>query len=262
MTTVTILHEHRFFLFTLIGIGFAFLIFNFIDEQTALLFTDLMFVFSAASLVVLSIIIATKNRFQGFHGKAWTFFAAAMIFWFMGEVIWTIYQQVYKIDPWPSEADFFWLVGYPIFFGFLIYYQMPIKKAISKKMVIISTLIAVSALASLLFISYDENLQLDFEYAIGLSYPVFDSIMLIPALIGVFLFFRGKVNFMWTMVSLGFLCFVIADYWFLLVQVNESYYVGHPYDMLYTWAYALFGFGVYNHLKIFQTKAISKLDHN
>ncbi len=254
-TTLDVITENRFLLFTLIITGFIFLAFNFINEQTALLFTDLMFVFSAGSSVVLSTIIATKNRLQGFHGKAWMFFAVAITFWFIGEVIWATYQQVYKIDPWPSEADFFWLVAYPIFVGFLIYYQRPVQKSITKQMVITSILIAASVLASLLFVSHDENLQMDFEYAIGLSYPVLDTIVLVPSVLGVVLFFRGKVNFMWTMLSLGFLCFVVSDYWFLLVQLDGSYHVGHMHDMLYTWGYVLFSFGIYNHMKIFTKKS-------
>jgi len=231
--------------------------FNFINDQDAALFTDLMFVFSSGSVAVLSIIVAIRNKLEGYHGKAWALFSSAVIFWFIAEIIWLVYQQVYKTDPWPSEADVFWLAGYPLFFGFLMYYQRPVRKSITKKMVIGSAAISISILVSLFYVSYDENLQLnEFEHLLGLSYPVLNTFVLIPLLIGVFLFLKGKVNLMWTLMSLGMISFIVSDNWFFLTDLNESYYPGHPLDLLYIWGYVLFSFGVYDNMKIFHTKTI------
>ncbi|MEX0657033.1 MAG: hypothetical protein WD154_05765 [Nitrosopumilaceae archaeon] len=255
LTTLDTIKQHRFLVSTLIATGFGILLFNFVNDQDALLFSDLLFVFTSGSVAVLSVIVAIRNRLEGYHGKAWMLFSFAVICWFIAEVIWTAYQQVYKIDPWPSEADFFWLAGYPLFFGFLMYYQRPVYKSITKKMVISSTLISISILVLLLYISYDENLRLnEFEHILGLSYPILDAFVLIPLLIGVFLFFKGKVNFMWILMSLGMISFIVSDNWFFLTDLNESYYPGHPLDLLYIWGYVLFSFGVYNNMKIFHTK--------
>lgn len=263
ITILDTIKQQRFLLSALIASGFFVLFFNFVNDQDALLFTDLLFVFTSGSVAVLSIIVVMKNRLEGYHGKAWAFFSSAVIFWFIAEILWTLYQQVYKIDPWPSEADFFWLAGYPLFFGFLMYYQRPVHKSITKKMTVISTLISISILVPLLYVSYDENLQLEFETLLGLSYPILNAFVLVPLLIGVFLFLRGKVNFMWTLMSLGMICFVVSDNWFFLTDLNESYYPGHPLDLLYIWGYVLFSFGIYDHIKIFQTKTIfHKLDQN
>jgi len=264
ITTLDTIKGQKFLVSTLIATGFGILFFNFINEQTALLFTDLMFVFTSGSVAVLSIIVVIQNRLEGYHGKAWALFSSAVIFWFIAEIIWTLYQQVYKIDPWPSEADFFWLVGYPLFFGFLMYYQRPVHKSITKKMVVSSTLISISILVPLLYVSYDENLRLnEFENLLGLSYPILNAFVLIPLLIGVFLFFKGKVNFMWILMSLGMISFIVSDNWFFLTTLNESYHPGHPLDLLYIWGYVLFSFGLYDHMKIFHTKTIfHKLDQN
>jgi hypothetical protein len=222
-----------------------------------------MFVFSSGSVAVLSIIIAIKNKLEGYHGKAWAFFSSSLIFWFIAEIIWTAYQQVYKMDTWPSEADFFWLAGYPLFFGFLMYYQIPVYTSITKKMVVSSTVISISILASLLYVSYDENLQLnEFEHLLGLSYPILNAFVLIPLLVGVFLFFKGKVNLMWILMSLGMISFIASDNWFFLTDLNGSYYPGHPLDLLYIWGYVLFSFGVYDNMKIFYTKTIHKSAQN
>ena len=257
ITILDTIKRQRFLVSALLATGFCILLFNFVNDQDALLFTDLLFVFSSGSVAVLSIIVVMKNRLEGYHGKAWAFFSSAVIFWFIAEIIWTLYQQVYKIDPWPSEADFFWLAGYPLFFGFLIYYQRPVHKSITKKMVVSSTLISISILVPLLYISYDGNLQLnDFENILGLSYPVADAIVLVPLLIGVFLFLRGKVNFMWALMNLGMISFIVSDNWFFLTDLNESYYPGHPLDLLYIWGYVLFSFGVYDNMKLFHTKTI------
>lgn len=257
-TTLEIIKKQRFLISTLIVTAFVIMLINLVNDQHATLFSDLMFVFASGSAAILSTIIAVRNRLTGYHGKAWALFACALIFWFVAEVIWAVYQQVYHKDPWPSEADFFWIAGYPLYFGFLMYYQRPVKKSITKKIVVYTTLISVSILALLLYNGYNENLQLNnFESILGLSYPTLDAFVLIPVLVGVVLFFGGKVNFMWVLMSLGMLCFIVSDMWFLITDINDSYYPGHPLDLLYVWAYVLFSFGVYDSMKIFHTKVIS-----
>lgn len=76
---------------------------------------------------------------------------------------------------------------------------------------------------------------MDFLNSCLLLYPISDAIMIIPALIGIALFFKGEVNFMWTLVCLGILSVFIADTVFFLAQFDDTYYTGSPTEILFLW---------------------------
>src|SRR4029077_10227653 len=91
-----------------------------------------------------------------------------------------------------------------------------------------------------------------FAIILGASYPIADAIVLVPAIIGVILFFGGKVNFLWSLMLVGIVVEVIADTGFQYFSLDNSYYTGHPVDVLFLWSYILFSFGLFDHIKIFK----------
>ena len=158
-----------------------------------------------------------------------------------------------EVDPFPSEADIFYVAGYPFLFLFTIYYLRPMKDAVTKKLLGVAIVISMIVLTSTLYITFEAETNLDlFEIIILASYPIGDGIILAPAIIGVILFFKGKVNFLWSLILIGIITVTLADTLFLLTQVEDSYYTGHPLEILFYWAYLFFAFGIYDHLKIFR----------
>jgi len=243
----------KYLLLSILGTGFIMLTANFAGQEVTNLTTNLLYVPVPGALVVLSIMIAARFSVKGEHGRAWIFFVGVAVSWFIAEQIWLVYDLVYQIDPFPSLADFFYLAGYPFLFLFSIYYLKPLQRAISKKTLTYVSLTAVTLLIPSVYMALDQNSQIgDFELALALSYPIVDAIVLIPALIGVILFFRGEVNFLWSLICVAIILNVVADTGFLITSMNGSYYMGHPIDMLFLWAYILFSFGVYSHIQIFK----------
>jgi len=254
-TTLEKITSYKFLLSSLLATGFIMLLANLLVEKTRSVVTDLLFIPVTGALLVLSIIIAMRFRSSGKHGKAWIIFVLFAFSWFTAEQVWTVYEQIYEIDPWPSPADFFYLSGYPLLFAFSIFYLMPLRNAISKKLVISSTLISISLLVPTLILTYQNNSSEDeFTVALAATYPILDAIVLCPAMIGVSLFFKGEVNFLWSLICIAMLLNVIADTGFLILSMDDSYYTGHPIDLLYLWAYILFAFGVYSHIRIFKSR--------
>lgn len=91
-----------------------------------------------------------------------------------------------------------------------------------------------------------------FDIIMGATYPIADSIIMVPTVIAILLFFEGKVSFLWTAIFVGILCFVVADILFLIEEIDSVYDIGHPLDIGYFWAYVLFAFGVYHNMKYFE----------
>ena len=252
-TNLEKLQTKKFLFFSLLATGFIMLIANLVGHEVTTITTDLLYVPVPGALVVLSIIISTRFRVKGDHGKAWILFIGLAASWFIAEQIWIVYELIYHLDPFPSMADFFYIAGYPFLFSFLLYYLKPLKTAISKKMLLYASLVSITLLIPSLYMAYDTDSKISiFERLLALSYPIADSIVLVPALIGVILFFKGEVNFLWTLMCLAIILNVVADTGFLITSMDDSYYTGHPIDMLYLWAYILFSFGVYSHIQIFK----------
>ena len=247
------LQSQKYLLISLIVTGFAFLISESIGKETADLFANLIFIPVPASTVILSCILTKRNGLTGSHGKAWILFTIFAALWCVAEQVWLVNELVYKEKPFPSSADFFYLSGYPFYFIFSFLYLHPFRNAISKKMIVITSLIAIVVLIPNLYMTFDNNSdESEFAIILGSIYPIADAIVLIPAMIGVALFFRGKVNFLWSLLLIGMIFEVVADTAFQYFSLDDSYYTGHPVDILFLWSYLLLSFGLYDHIKIFK----------
>jgi hypothetical protein len=241
------------FVASLATIAAIIMITNYFDEQYSVLASSYSNLVITVLLVVFSVALLAKYGIRGDFGKALVCFVLFVILWFVAERVWMIDELVYHVDPWPSKADFFWLVGYPSYFAFTIFYLRPFKKLISIRLLtLVFGLVAVLG-ASMTY--YATLQQSDISYSdmlLGLSYPIFDSFLLVPIALGLILFVKGQVNFVWSCLMFGMLSFVIADYGFLIFSLDTSYHTGHPIDIPYLWAYLFFLFGVINYAKIFR----------
>jgi hypothetical protein len=202
-------------------------------------------------LVAISIFLLIKEGNRGDFGRGWICFVVFVVLWYTAERIWTVYEIIYRVDPWPSEADFFWLAGYPFYIAFAIFYLKPFKNAISLKTVVFAIGVSLAISGFLTYHTWSESNLDDFETVLGLSYPLADAMSLVPIIVGLVLFFRGEMNFLLSCLLIGMLCFVAADYGFLVLSLDETYYTGHPIDIPYIWAYLLFVFGAYNRSRMF-----------
>lgn len=206
-------------------------------------------------LVTISFWNVIKTRGQGIHGKAWIFFAASMTSWFVAEMIWFGYDMILNIDPFPSLADYFYILGYPIFFAFSILYLKPVWAGITKKILILACGISFTLIIPGIMIGLDAfSGDIDDEFVFAMIYPIADSLVLVPAITAVILFLNGRVNFMWTSSLIGILFLGAADVGFMTLEFEDAYYTGHPIEIIFLWAYLFLMFGVYDHMKIFRKK--------
>ncbi len=228
---------------------------NYVGQYAATVTSNTVNLIVSAPLVALSILLVFRNGIRGNFGRAWIFFAAFAVLWFTAERIWTLYELVYQVSPWPSEADFFWLAGYPPYFAFAFFYMRSFGKSISAKLVAAAVATVLMVLAFIIYATSEEHSGLsDYERALALSYPVADAISLLPIVLALGLFFRGQVNLMWSLMFLGMQSFAVADLGFTVLSLDSKYYTGHPVDIPYFWGYILLLFGLCSHLQIFRKR--------
>lgn len=255
ITTLEKIQKQRFLLSSIIIIAAINVISNFYGEEVAVLVGNFSYIPVTIGLLLVSFLVLKRFGISGQHGLAWIGLVGFSISWFFAEMTWITEEVFLNVKPFPSIADVFYLLGYPFLFMFLIYYLVPFKSAINKKMTISAILIAIAILIPSLYCSLTKT-EPDgfFEFMLALLYPISDAIMIIPALIGIALFFKGEVNFMWTLVCLGILSVFIADAAFFLAQFDDTYYTGSPMEILFLWTYIFLSFGVYNQFSVFQKR--------
>ncbi len=239
--------------YLLTGVAAVLIAANYFGENYAVLASSFLNLAITIPLTIVSVTLLAKDGIKGILGKAWMCFASFVILWFVAERIWMIDELVYHNNPWPSEADFFWLAGYPIYFVFAVFYLKPFRSSISTKLT--ASAIGLTAMIAGFLIYYSSLQQSNlsaFDTLLGLSYPIADTISLVPIIIGLVLFLRGQVSFLWSCLFFGMLCFVIADYGFLFLSLDGTYHTGHPIDIAYLWAYLFFLSGSCNYLRIFK----------
>jgi len=226
---------------------------NFFSQEVAFQTTNWIAILLSGIVTIFSLMMVSRYGLKGNHGKAWILFMLFSAYWFCAESIDIIYNFVVGTDPWEYADDFFYIVGYQLFFASLIFYLKPFSKQISKRLLISVSLFSILlVIPSLLMIINSEPDSLNGNLFLLFSYPVFDSILLIPALIGVVLFFKGGVNFMISLFSLGIIAQIIGDNSVLFLSLQGSYFPGHLADVLFLWSYALFAFGISNQAKLFK----------
>jgi len=180
-----------------------------------------------------------------------------MICWFAADQLWE-----YDVD---KENEFISLIseslyvlGYPLFFLFTIFYLKPRKRLLTKKIILLSLGISIILVIPSIYISLgleDEGLQLAGVFY-TISFPILDGIILVPAIIGMTLFFRGQVNLLWFSLMFGILLQVIGDTLYLGSFIDDSFYPGHISDIFYVLSYLLIAFGIYSHLKLFRIENV------
>ena len=258
------IYRHRLLILLLSVTASINIVSNHFGEGVAIISDSLLFVLFPGSLVLLSIITNRRFGTTGKHGMAWILFSCFSVSWFMAEIIWIVLDLFLNIDPFPSIADIFYIAGYPFLFIFMLFYLKPVKQGISNKILVTAmSLSAVILTSSLVMIGWDvefdshvvsnDNANRIFDVVFSLIYPILDAIILVPSIIGVLLFLKGQVNFLWSLICLAVISVSVADAAFVIGHFDSIYYTGHYIDIFFLWPYILMSFGLKNHYSLFQS---------
>ncbi len=213
---------------------------NFVFAIQSTILTGAMVTFSV------TLIKKTKNRQELYIVLAFTAFA---VLWFIAEQIWNYNGLVLKIDQFPSVADFLWLLGYVALFVFAIQIIMPVKGALSKKLIFSICALSASFLIPAIIGTVGNNALVNFDIIVAILYPVSDAIVLVPIICAVVIFKNTKENNFWPL-FVAIILTVITDTIYLFLEINGSYYTGHLVWLGYEVGNVFFVYGLYKQNQI------------
>ena len=97
-------------------------------------------------------------RQKHFQAKAFLFFTIGLACWFIAEQIWQAYDYFLEGDPFPSEADIFYVAAYPFMVAFLFHSLKPILKSVSRNVWLFAIGLSFSFLIPTVSAAYDDML--------------------------------------------------------------------------------------------------------
>ena len=249
-----------FVLIALVGITLIYQLRPFLDDaQFAWISVPTYSIIPGALVVIASILAIKLKKINHYQAKAYFLFAIGVACWFVAEQLWAAYDHIWEGEPFPSEADAFYIASYPFLFAFLLISLKPARRLISKNVLFFAiALSAVFLIPSFSFTFSDMEGELPFDTAVALTYPIASSALLVPAIIGIMFLFKLETNYSWMLMLFGFISYLIADTFFLFTIVDGSYYDGHPTDLVYLYSFILFIFSLSNRLKSINEKTDSK----
>ncbi|MEK6980405.1 MAG: HAMP domain-containing sensor histidine kinase [Thermoproteota archaeon] len=245
-----------FLIIFLVAITLVYQLRLFLDDSQFFWISFLSYVIVPGTLIVFSIILTIKlYRQKHFQSKAFLFFTIGVSFWFIAEQIWAVYQYVYDVDPFPSTADIFYMASYPFFVAFLLISIKPIRKSITKKIWLFSFVLSFAFLIPSLLACFNALEEAEggidiVSKSIALAYPILSSFQLAPVIIGIMFLTKKGINYSWMLLLFGFLIFIVSDTFYLFSILDDSYYDGHPVDLMYLYGFILLMFSLHSRLKL------------
>jgi hypothetical protein len=219
-----------------------------------LLGDEIVKISSDLTYIVLTILLAITALFQvsqihnGSKNKqVWIIFAVFAIAYSIAQHIWSMNELIFDQKPFPSFADIAFLIDTVCLIPFFILYIKSLKQNITKKIFAISTLPSFGiVLLSIYIYSMTNSTDTTMNQILLFSYPFLDSISLIPALIGITLGIKNKLNFPVFLICSSMIPLTIGDVLFQITSENGTNYSGGIPDLFFYIQINLLIFGIYH----------------
>lgn len=214
------------------------------DLYTGILTAAWALVTTFACLLVMGVF-----TFKAPPGKVWGLLGFGFLCWTLGEAIWA-YNLYLGEDLFPSIADFFYIIGYPLLIGGLILQQKSTKANLAKSEIFLVILVLIATIGITIWGAFLPifDLYWNNEYdlistLIILAYPIMDWLLLPSALILFFKFKGGEFSKSWFIVFIGMILMIIADLVFAIMDAQGIPMASFYYDHLYNIAYFFLALG-------------------
>jgi hypothetical protein len=193
---------------------------------------------------------------QEISRKIWGAFLVGMLLWAIGEGIWNFYPFPGDEAPFPSVADYVWVIGYIFFFLAFTLRFRSLKVKLKRREILALVLLYAPLFLLTVFFSILPTIKEGgdslFAIALTIFYPVADLLIPLRAMSFIFALRKGELVRPWGFLAASFLCMSVADLAITFAQNQEIYwpenlpnFISVFGDWLYIVAYVVMALGVY-----------------
>ncbi|MGQ0606704.1 MAG: hypothetical protein ACT4OD_07150 [Candidatus Nitrosotenuis sp.] len=209
----------------------------------------------------------TAKRYWGstVFGKAYLALGIGYAFYTAGDVLWYVYEIILQEAPYPSLAD----IGYFGFYPFAIYHLRKnthyFKRKLDKRQRIILLAIPIGSCIIYSFFSLvvvdvssgifhaaisSEMHQVNgVEFLVGLAYIAATTVVFSYAIIGVQVFYYGKLGAAWCLLAIGIGLNTFADYYYYYSENFGEFLRNNPIHGIWIISTMIVCYSLYKHMK-------------
>ena len=201
----------------------------------------------SVSLAIAALSLAIKFRGEGKIGKAWVLFSLATLLWLFSDVLGSYGTVDQKLRIVLASLV---MTGNLFCTLFFLFYIKTLRRAISKKMIIVAALSSIALVVGLAQIYSQAYKSQDTFSVVG---SISNVALLTPALICVMLFFKGRLNHTLQLFLIGTVFLSLGNIALTEEDHHDNYAVESLEWMVYS-GYVFFILGILDHIKIFRVR--------
>jgi diguanylate cyclase len=145
---------------------------------------------------------------------AWLAIGLATCAWLLGSVGWSVVYGAQANPPFPTFADIFWLLWYPLIaVGIIRLVQVRVADFSWHRWmdgVAVMLVVLTAGVALIIEPAADASIQRPLANIIDFSYPILD-VLLLGAIIGVYGLLGWRPDRMWLLLGAGIVTMAVAD---------------------------------------------------
>ncbi len=223
------------------------------EDVTFLTYTNSMIVIWAALCTVCFALTMGSFGLKSPPGKVWLLLTIGIACWLIGDVLY-FYFQIFELRPeemlFPTEADYFWTIGYLfVFIGILLQMRLASVKLTKIEVIVVLIVVAVSSVIAIYYVIWpvlEQDLLL-YEYTLdywvfSLIYPILDLVLIPLAIILAMKYRGGEFSKAWLIIAIGLVVTAIYDLLYTYFEIIGEGYILYT-DIIYLGYYMLLGIG-------------------
>jgi hypothetical protein len=216
--------------------------------------------------VTLGLIVIYRQKFHGPYGKPFFCLSMGVLFLLAGDIAVSYYYFILLIKDVPptvSFADVLWLVGY-VFFALHLFMMLKIVREKINTAVVVGTSIASATFVAYTITAHVPLISSEFAhqsysvFAVNISYPVADAILIIPA-VAVLVAHRSDFehSIPMTLASLSLLINALADYGFVNDVMNNNTGNKWIWDLFFISDFLIIAAALYWYNRYYVTRSLT-----
>lgn len=211
------------------------------------IYSEIIYLLASFSALVAAFFALSAYGLKNTRGKGIAFISTGICCWFLGELLWFILSYIMLIDPYPSVADFFYVIAYPMFFiGILMILWKARIDWNDRRITYFLFAVAIISTMSIYFggyLAYDPSAGL-LENLFGILYNIGDAVLILGSLLILFLAMDlkgGKLFSSWLAFTGGIFLIFVADILFSIYYApyEENVFLYLQMDHLWIGGYLL-----------------------
>lgn len=219
-------------------------------EEDSDLIISIVSLINPLVVAIIGFFLAYRYKGSLVFGKSYLFLGLGFFSLFVAEVVYSVYDLILEIEPYPSIADIFFFAYIPLLIVHLVlnirFFQPSIKN-INKIWVTTIPIVITTAYVAL---SLFETGEANFDFYYGSIFVAATSIALSLTILGTRIFKEGALGKSWLILLLGVLVLTLADDWYYYLEIVGDYGLTHPVNTLWYAGYWIIAYALLKHKKI------------